>query len=151
MIGLLAPSFDTCIALADAGFPQHTALGWMGRGPLSAPVLRPRHTPTSLRRRVVAAPMLEEIVAQLPTAVEFQVAHPIYSTVRRPHTLRMEVGEQTQFGYHLPGSFDVKHRTTHARSVEAAAQLFLTLQAAGKLATPQPVPTRTSKPLARAA
>lgn len=150
MTNLLAPSFDTCIALAESGFPQRTALSWVGRGPLSAPVLMPRH-PSATRRKAIAAPTLEEVLAQLPPSVGCTVPHPIYGTVERPHSLRMEVGERAQFGYHLPGSFDVKHRTVHARAVEAAARLFIALRASGKLVAPEASPVRVSGPLARAA
>ena len=149
MLTVLTPSFDTCLALAESGFPQHTMLGWVGRGPLSAPILKPRQS--SSRRQAVAAPTLDEVLAQLPAAVACTVPHPIYGTVERLHRLRMEVGAQAEFGYHLPGSFEVHHRVEHARAVEAAARLFLDLRASGKLRAPQATPARSSAPLMRAA
>ena len=142
MFEFLTPSYDACCDLADAGFPQTTAFAWVGRGPLSAPVLGPRRGLSSLRRDAVAAPTLEELLAHLPTSVACTVPHPIYRTVEREHGLRMETGATTVFGYHLVGSFDVRHRAEHSRAVEAAARLFLDLHAAGKLAAPAPAPVR---------
>lgn len=135
----LVPAFDTCLALTRWGFPQHTMLGWIGRGPLSSPVLMPRAS-SGGRRRAVAAPTLDEVLARLPATVVCTVPHPIYGTVECSHSLRMEIGEQATLGYHLPGSFEVRYRTGHARAVEAAARLFLTLRASGILSLPE-VPT----------
>lgn len=63
----------------------------------------------------------------------FAVAHPIYGSLERVHTLELSLGRRATIGYHLVGSHDVRHRTERESAVEAAAHLFLALRADGRL------------------
>jgi hypothetical protein len=49
------------------------------------------------------------------------------------HTLEVCFGPRTVIGYHIAGSREVQHRTEYDSAVEAAAQLYLALRAAGRL------------------
>ena len=129
----LTPSLTTCKSLARAGFPQSTAFAWgsLDHAALTKDVV---FCSTSAHpSAAVAAPLLSELLARLPSHLDFAVPHPILGTVDRAHTLQMGWGNQSVFGYHLAGAHEVQHRTVHASAVEAAALLYLTLHAAGLL------------------
>jgi hypothetical protein len=79
------------------------------------------------------------LLAHLPAELTFARPHPIFGSTERVHTLEVGLGGRTVIGYHLAGSREVQHRTEHDSPVEAAAQLYLALHAAGRLSPPQPV------------
>ena len=139
----LTPSLDTCKALADAGFPQATALAWVrclgsfhvrpllqaGEGGVAPP-------------SESAAPTLSEVLAQLPTHVSFPIPHPIFGSLEREHTLELHLGASSMIGYCLQGSHTVQLRIEDEIPVEAAARLYLALRQVGLLQTPGPSEAR---------
>lgn len=132
----LTPTLDTCEALKSVGFPQDTVFVWASR---ARPSVSPRGAVNGERDRQQAAPTLTELLAYLPAELTFSLPHPIFGATDRRHTLEVSVGPRAVIGYHIAGSREVQHRTEHDSAVEAAAQLYLALHAAGRLPTPQPV------------
>lgn len=129
----VTPSLPTCQALAEAGFPQNTVLSW-GEERRRTPVPQIDFCdPISESSRGVAAPLLSELLVQIPTRLDFAVPHPILGSVARAHTLQLGWDGGAVIGYHLVGAHETRLRTEHANPVEAAAQLYLSLHAAGRL------------------
>lgn len=133
----LTPARTTCDALEAAGFPQDTMLGWTG------PKDRTYSSRVMLRQRVAegqsktgcGAPTLSEVLAHLPSHLDFSLPHPIFGQMERKHTLEVCFGERVVIGYHAPGSREVQLRIEHESAVEAAARLYLALHAAGRIRT----------------
>jgi hypothetical protein len=131
---LLTPTFDTCEALKEAGFPQDTVFTWLGQGERSQqPRVSPRGTTGGGAAEERAAPTLSELLAHLPAELAFSVPHPIYGSVERTHTLEVHLGSRPAMGYHLVGSHEVQRSVEHEHVVEAAAHLYLALRAEGRL------------------
>jgi hypothetical protein len=149
----LTPTLDTCEALKRAGFPQDTVFVWANR---TRPSVSPRGAVDGERNGRHAAPTLSELLAHLPDELPFARPHPIFGSTERLHTLEVSPGRRTLIGYHLVGSREVQHQTEHESAVEAAAQLYLALRAAGRLRPQQPIESTMSnearsEPLAQAA
>lgn len=132
----LTPSIDTCDALKQAGFPQTTVFAWGSEvGQRCPSSVFPRGTRGGISEGS-AAPTLTELLAHLPTELDFALPHPIFGSTDRTHTLEVSLGRRAAIGYHRVGSHEVQHRTEHDSAVEAAARLYLALREAGRLRSP---------------
>lgn len=131
----LTPTLDTCEVLKGAGFPQTTVFVWASH---TRPSVAPRIAASGAGVEEYAAPTLTELLAHLPTELAFELPHPIFGSTERMHTLEVSLGQRTVIGYHIAGSHEVQHRTENESAVEAAAQLYLALRAAGRLCPPHP-------------